>query len=116
MGDKNRQDTSLISDSEKLGKASVGAMLGVLFSRAAGVVRTAVVNATFGIGVSLDAFNTAFRFPNGLRDLLADGALSAAFVKVLIDEKAKGKEAELKLIKIVLGFFCFVMNLKIRVV
>lgn len=108
MGDKNRQDTSLISDSEKLGKASFGAMLGVLFSRASGVVRTAVVNATFGIGVSLDAFNTAFRFPNGLRDLLADGALSAAFVKVLIDEKAKGKEAELKLIKIVLGFFCFV--------
>ena len=108
MGNNKSQDNSFVSESEKLGKASFGAMLGVLFSRASGVVRTAVVNATFGLGVSLDAFNTAFRFPNGLRDLLADGALSAAFVKVLVDERAKGKEAENNLIRIVIGFFSFV--------
>lgn len=108
MGNNKTVDVATGNESEKLGRASFGAMAGVLFSRASGVVRTAVVNATFGLGVSLDAFNSAFRFPNSLRDLFADGALSAAFVKVLIDERAKSLEAEKKLIKIVIGFFSFV--------
>lgn len=108
MQENKPNNAQLRSDSESLGKASFGAMAGVIFSRASGVVRTAVVNATFGLNVSLDAFNTAFRFPNSLRDLFADGALSAAFVKVLIEEKAKGLEAEKKLIQVVLGFFSVV--------
>ena len=108
MGNDKSVGISSGSESEKLGKASFGAMAGVLFSRASGVVRTAVVNATFGLGISLDAFNSAFRFPNSLRDLFADGALSAAFVKVLVEEKAKGFDAEKKLISIVIGFFSFV--------
>ncbi len=108
MGNGINEDSVARTEANKLGKASFGAMLGVLFSRVSGVVRTTVVNATFGLSSSLDAFNTAFRFPNSLRDLLADGALSAAFVKVLVDERAKGQEAEKKLIQVVIGFFLFV--------
>ncbi|APJ03476.1 murein biosynthesis integral membrane protein MurJ [Silvanigrella aquatica] len=108
MGNNKTDVMAAKSDSEKLGKASFGAMAGVMFSRASGVVRTSVVNATFGLAVSLDAFNSAFRFPNSLRDLFADGALSAAFVKVLVEEKTKGREAEKKLIAIIIGFFSFV--------
>ncbi len=36
--------------------------------------------AWFGAGMQTDAFNVAFRVPNLLRDLFAEGALSAAFV------------------------------------
>jgi putative peptidoglycan lipid II flippase len=86
-------------------KRSFAAMFGVLLSRASGVIRTILVNAIFGANITMDAFNTAFRFPNSLRDLFADGALSAAFMKTLIDEKTKGFEEEKKLIGVVTGVF-----------
>lgn len=108
MANGINDENTIRVEAKQLGKASFGAMLGVLFSRASGVLRTAVVNATFGLSASLDAFNTAFRFPNSLRDLLADGALSAAFVKVFVEERANGAAAEQKLIQVVLGFFLFV--------
>lgn len=92
-------------DSKQLAKLSFAAIGGVLLSRASGVIRTVVVNGTFGAGFMTDSFNAAFRFPNALRDLFADGALSAAFIKVLVDAKIKGEEEEKKLISIVIGFF-----------
>jgi putative peptidoglycan lipid II flippase len=52
----------------------------VLFSRVLGLVREQVFAVFFGAGRELDAFITAFRIPNLLRDLFAEGALSAAFV------------------------------------
>ncbi|NNM60056.1 MAG: murein biosynthesis integral membrane protein MurJ [Legionellales bacterium] len=93
---------------KSLGARHAGAIMGVFISRCSGVVRTIVVNSVLGAGTSLDAFNTAFRFPNSLRDLFADGALSAAFIKGLIDIKPQGAEAEKYLISTVLGFFSFV--------
>lgn len=96
--DKNISNTSV-------GKRSFAAMSGVLLSRTSGVVRTVVINSVFGANVLMDSFNTAFRFPNSLRDLFADGALSAAFMKALVDEAPKGIEAEKKLISVIAGFF-----------
>ncbi len=90
---------------EEITQSSFAAMGGVLLSRASGVVRTIVVNATFGVATALDAFNAAFRIPNSLRDLFADGALSSAFMTALVDQKQKGIEKERELIAIVLGFF-----------
>lgn len=49
-------------------------------SRLLGLVREQVFAAFFGSSVANDAFNIAFRIPNMLRDLFAEGALSAAFV------------------------------------
>ena len=88
-----------------VGRRSFAAMAGVLLSRASGVVRTVIINAVFGANVKMDAFNTAFRFPNSLRDLFADGALSAAFMKVLVDEIQNDNGDEKALISIVMGFF-----------
>jgi len=51
-----------------------------LASRLLGVVREQVIAALFGAHDAADAFNIAFRIPNLLRDLFAEGALSAAFV------------------------------------
>src|SRR5215467_6509963 len=52
----------------------------VMVSRVLGLVRDQVFAAFFGAGLQFDAFLTAFRIPNLLRDLFAEGALSAAFV------------------------------------
>src|SRR5437879_7056977 len=52
----------------------------VLVSRILGLVREQAFAVFFGAGRELDAFVAAFRIPNLLRDLFAEGALSAAFV------------------------------------
>jgi len=66
----------------------------ILGSRVLGLVREVVFATLFGAGAVADAYHVAFRIPNLLRDLFAEGALSAAFVptftKTLHDE---GKEA-----------------------
>jgi putative peptidoglycan lipid II flippase len=52
----------------------------ILCSRVLGLVREVVFAALFGAGRNLDAFLMAFRVPNMLRDLFAEGALSTAFI------------------------------------
>ena len=51
-----------------------------LASRILGLVRDQVLAALFGAGNDMDAFIVAFRIPNLMRDLFAEGAMSAAFV------------------------------------
>ena len=51
-----------------------------LTSRLLGLVRDQVLAALFGAGNAMDAFNVATKIPNLLRDLFAEGAMSAAFV------------------------------------
>lgn len=67
--------------------------LAVMASRVLGLVRDQVFAAFFGAGLQYDAFLTAFRIPNLLRDLFAEGALSAAFVTTFSQTlEAKGKD------------------------
>jgi putative peptidoglycan lipid II flippase len=54
-------------------------------SRLFGLFREQVFAYLFGAGFATDAFVAAFRIPNLLRDLFAEGALSAAFVPVFTD-------------------------------
>ena len=49
-------------------------------SRILGVVREQVLAAFFGAGNEMDAYNVAYRIPNLVRDLFAEGAMSSAFV------------------------------------
>ena len=51
-----------------------------LTSRLLGLVRDQVLAYLFGAGNAMDAFNVAYRIPNLMRDLFAEGAMSAAFV------------------------------------
>src|SRR5258705_2059062 len=51
-----------------------------MLSRVLGLVREQVMATLFGAGFASDAFNVAFRIPNLLRDLFAEGAMSSAFV------------------------------------
>ncbi len=59
-------------------------VMGVTFlSRLLGFVRIAVISALFGAGGKADVLNAVFNIPNNLRKLLAEGALSSAFIPVL---------------------------------
>jgi putative peptidoglycan lipid II flippase len=57
-----------------------------LASRVLGLVRDQVIAAFFGAGNDMDAFVVAFRIPNLVRDLFAEGAMSAAFVPTFTRE------------------------------
>lgn len=66
-------------------------------SRVLGLVREQVMAYLFGAGNAVDAFNVAFRIPNLVRDLFAEGAMSAAFVPTFTRHLAKGRPAAWRL-------------------
>src|SRR6188472_315941 len=63
--------------------------IAILSSRVLGLVREMVFAGLFGAGRNLDAFLMAFRLPNLLRDLFAEGALSTAFITTFSGKIAK---------------------------
>lgn len=65
-------------------------------SRVSGLVRDQVYAAVFGASPAMDAFVVAFRIPNFMRRLSAEGSFSMAFVPVLAEYKAKHSPAEVK--------------------
>jgi putative peptidoglycan lipid II flippase len=72
--------------------ASVSSM--TLLSRILGFARDAIIARAFGAGVATDAFFVAFKLPNLLRRLFAEGAFSQAFVPILAEYKnRRGEEA-----------------------
>lgn len=77
-----------------LSRAAGGVSIAVLGSRILGLVREMVFTSLFGASRELDAFIAAFRIPNLLRDLFAEGALSAAFVSTFSQKlEREGQEA-----------------------
>ncbi|MGA0023054.1 MAG: murein biosynthesis integral membrane protein MurJ [Burkholderiales bacterium] len=64
-----------------------------LISRVLGFVRDAVIARVFGAGLMTDAFFVAFKIPNLLRRLFAEGAFSQAFVPILAEYKNRRGEA-----------------------
>jgi len=73
-------------------------------SRILGVVREQVLAYYFGAGTAMDAYNVAYRFPNLLRDLFAEGAMSAAFVPTFTRELAtNGKASAFRLANYVIN-------------
>ena len=72
--------------------ATVGSM--TFFSRILGFVRDTLIARVFGAGVFTDAFFVAFKIPNLLRRLSAEGAFSQAFVPVLAEYKNRRGHAE----------------------
>ena len=67
--------------------------LATMASRVFGLVREQVIAYYYGAGVLVDAFNVAYRIPNLLRDLLAEGAFSSSFLSEFAKAKVDGKEA-----------------------
>lgn len=65
-----------------------------MLSRVFGFIRDMVVAGLFGAGFKTDAFFVAFRIPNLLRRLLAEGSLTVAFVPVFTDYLKKESRAD----------------------
>lgn len=85
--------------------------IAVMFSRILGLAREQVFAYYFGAGFVFDAYVVAFRIPNVLRDLFAEGALSAAFVKVFTDYQINKSESEAwKLASLVLNALAIVLS------
>jgi putative peptidoglycan lipid II flippase len=74
--------------------ATVSSM--TLLSRILGFVRDFVIARSFGAGLITDAFFVAFRLPNLLRRLFAEGAFSQAFVPLLAEYKNRRGDTDTK--------------------
>jgi putative peptidoglycan lipid II flippase len=87
-----------------------------LFSRILGLLREQVFAALLGAGLHADAFRIAFKIPNLLRDMFAEGALSAAFVptyaRVL---KEEGRASAMRLASRLLTLLAVVLPLLVIV-
>ncbi|HNC86084.1 MAG TPA: lipid II flippase MurJ, partial [Agitococcus sp.] len=81
-----------------------------MLSRVLGLVRDMVLMNAFGADKMMDAFLVAFKIPNFLRRLFAEGAFAQAFVPVLSEYKSqKGDEAVKDLVSKVAGSLSLIL-------
>lgn len=89
--------------------ARLGSM--TMLSRVLGFIRDAIVARYFGAGAAMDAFVVAFRLPNLLRRIFAEGAFSQAFIPVLTEYKTtKSPEATAEFVQYVAGMLIFALS------
>ncbi|HEX9757876.1 MAG TPA: murein biosynthesis integral membrane protein MurJ [Nitrospiria bacterium] len=74
-----------MTEQKKITKAAGIISLGTFLSRIMGFLRDMVLARLFGAGLAADAFFVAFRIPNMLRELFAEGSMSAAFIPVFTE-------------------------------
>ncbi len=90
--------------------AAVSSM--TMVSRVLGFVRDAIIARIFGAGMMTDAFFVAFKLPNLLRRIFAEGAFSQAFVPILAEYKSQqGDEATKTFIAYISGLLTLVLAL-----
>lgn len=83
-----------------------------MLSRLLGFVRDAIVARVFGAGMATDAFFVAFKLPNLLRRIFAEGAFSQAFVPILAEYKSQqGEEATRTFLAYVAGMLTLALAL-----
>ncbi len=81
-----------------------------LVSRVLGFVRDAIVARVFGAGFATDAFFVAFKLPNLLRRIFAEGAFSQAFVPILAEYRSqRGEDATREFVADVAGLLALVL-------
>ena len=97
MSETVAEDSKLVRSSAVVGGAT-------MLSRILGLLRDVVLANLIGANGNADAFFVAFKIPNFLRRLFAEGAFAQAFVPVLADTREKGgREAVRELIDRVAG-------------
>jgi putative peptidoglycan lipid II flippase len=67
-----------------------------MVSRVLGLLRDISISHVFGANLATDAFWVAFRIPNFMRRMFAEGAFATAFVPVFTEVKEQGSHAQLK--------------------
>ncbi len=89
--DADTDSTRLASRRPRLARSTAIFSLATGLSRALGLVRESVSAYYFGAGGKINAFTVAFQIPNLVRALVADAALSGAFVPVFSELLEKGE-------------------------
>jgi putative peptidoglycan lipid II flippase len=103
---------SAIGNPQSIARSAGIVGIAVMGSRILGLIRELVFAAFFGAGFAMDAFIIAFRIPNLLRDLFAEGALSAAFVTTFSQTITKrGERAAWRLANLVNNGLVLVLSL-----
>ncbi|QEY26748.1 murein biosynthesis integral membrane protein MurJ [Neisseria zalophi] len=88
--------------------AKVGSL--TMVSRILGFVRDTIIARMFGAGMATDAFFVAFKLPNLLRRIFAEGAFAQAFVPILAEYKqTRSEEATREFIRHVAGMLSFAL-------
>jgi len=96
-----------MSDKGKIAKAAGVMSVATFISRILGYVKDMILAGLFGASGAADVFFVAFRIPNLLRELFAEGSMSSAFVPVLTECRTKHGENEAK--KLVSSTFIFIL-------
>lgn len=96
----------------KIAKAAGLMSVATFISRVLGYIRDMIFAFYFGATGVSDTFFAAFRIPNLLRELFAEGSMSAAFIPVLTEYRQKqGEEEASRLVKITFTFIIVVVGL-----
>ena len=83
-----------------------------MLSRILGFVRDTIIARTFGAGMATDAFFVAFKLPNLLRRIFAEGAFAQAFVPILAEyRQTRSAEATQEFIRHIAGMLTLVLTL-----
>ncbi len=96
-----------MSENLRVTKAAGQISLATSMSRVLGFVRDVILAKLFGASGMTDAFFVAYRIPNLLRELFAEGAVSAGFVPVFTEYLAKDDREEAKKLAGVVFAFLF---------
>src|SRR5919202_3781542 len=83
-----------MTSSRRLAVSTAAFGAATALSRVAGLVREVVAASLLGSGPAASALQIAFNVPNLVRSLVADTAISAAFVPVFVELRERGREGE----------------------
>src|SRR3972149_9872185 len=98
-----------MDEKKRVARAAGKMSLATFISRILGFIRDMIFALYFGASGLTDTFFAAFRIPNLLRELFAEGSISSAFIPVLTEYRQKKGEEEAK--KIVKITFTFIIDL-----
>jgi putative peptidoglycan lipid II flippase len=102
--------------SSRLARSAAAAAAATMSSRVLGLVREMVLAQYFGTTAAMAAYNVAFRIPNLLRDLFAEGAMSAAFVPTFTKFlHGSGKPSAWRLANLVINALAVITGLLVLV-
>ncbi len=82
-----------------------------IITRTLGFLRDMVIALKFGAGLEADAYFVAFRIPSMLRRLVGEGALTAAFIPVFVEERQQSPERAWQLANTVITLLCIILAL-----
>ena len=105
-----QESKNKLPSKNKLAKFAGAFAGGTLVSRVVGFFRDIIVASTFGAGAYFRVFLVAFKIPNFLRRLFAEGAFAQAFVPLLAEYQTQGNKIDTQqLIDKVAGSLAFVL-------